>query len=593
MPNRAQPEDVGIGRLFESVRDALIVAESGTGRLVLWNPAATKIFRYSSSEALDLRVDALVPECLRARHRAGMERYHKTGHGPYVDSDLPLELPALRKGGEEIRVEMTLSPIGPLEDTATGGPLVLAVIRDVTERKRAEEEIRQLTEDLEKRVAERTKQLEAERARSEAVLRQMPSGVVIAEAPSGRILLSNESAQRIRRCPLPQTLRLEEYGGYDDEFRGFHPDGRPYRPEEWPLARSIRTAEVVVDEEIAVVRGDSSPGVILVGSSPIHDEAGHLVAGVAVFYDVTERRRAEEEVRKLNEELEERVKERTTQLEEKSLTLDTVLDNLTEGVLLVDMRGQVLFVNPAARTMLSMEGEKLPIKLADLRRGLEDRWASSDLPEAIALCIRKRECIEAMLNAGRSFVRVNLRPLPQFGDIRGGALVMMEDLSAERRLEANQQRFLANAAHELKTPLTAILGVAELLLEGDEPPEVRRRILGHIASEAERMRYLSETMLHLAQTGYDFREPAIRDEELGVVREAVERMKLLAEKGGIELLLEDRGARAYVDPERLEQALLIVLSNAIKYSNPGGRVWVSVEGATITVRDEADWDKGS
>ena len=71
-----------------------------------------------------------------------------------------------------------------------------------------------------------------------------------------------------------------------------------------------------------------------------------------------------------------------------------------------------------------------------------------------------------------------------------------------------------------------------------------------------------------------------------MVREAVERMKPLAEKGGIELLLEDRGDRAYVDPERLEQALLIVLSNPIKYSNPGGRVWVSVEGATITVRDE-------
>src|SRR5918912_296096 len=129
----------------------------------------------------------------------------------------------------------------------------------------------------------------------------MPSGVVIAEAPSGRILLSNERAQQIRRSPLPQALPLEEYGEYHGTFQGFHPDGRPYEPEDWPLARSIRTGEVVVDEEIAVIRADGSPGVILVSSSPIHDEAGRIVAGVAVFYDITERRRAEEKLTKLNE----------------------------------------------------------------------------------------------------------------------------------------------------------------------------------------------------------------------------------------------------------------------------------------------------
>src|ERR671932_1412080 len=134
MYNPTCPEHIGIGRLFESTRDAIIVAEAESGRILLWNPAATKIFGYSSSEALALQVDALVPEHLRARHHAGMERYRKTGQGPYIDSGVPLDLPALRKGGEEIRIEMTLNPIEPLEEyTATGGPLVLAIIRDVTE----------------------------------------------------------------------------------------------------------------------------------------------------------------------------------------------------------------------------------------------------------------------------------------------------------------------------------------------------------------------------------------------------------------------------------------------------------------------------
>src|SRR3712207_3507967 len=109
-----RPQDLGIGRLFEEVRDAVIVAEAATGRIVLWNRAATQIFGYSPAEAVELRVEALVPERLRARHREGLSRYRETGHGPYIDSARLLELPALRKGGEEISIEMSLSPIAPV-----------------------------------------------------------------------------------------------------------------------------------------------------------------------------------------------------------------------------------------------------------------------------------------------------------------------------------------------------------------------------------------------------------------------------------------------------------------------------------------------
>jgi PAS domain S-box-containing protein len=70
-----RPEELGFGELFGRIRDAAIVAESETQRIVLWNLAATNIFGYSASEALNLRVEALVPEPLKAHHRAGMTRY--------------------------------------------------------------------------------------------------------------------------------------------------------------------------------------------------------------------------------------------------------------------------------------------------------------------------------------------------------------------------------------------------------------------------------------------------------------------------------------------------------------------------------------
>jgi PAS domain S-box-containing protein len=132
-----RPEDLGFGRLFASVRDAVIVAEANSGRIVLWNPAAEKIFGYPLSEALGLDTDALVPERLKARHRAVMARYRDTGHGPYVDSHELLDLPALRKDGEEIRVEMSLTPVVPTEGAAAGHRFMLVVARDVTERKEA------------------------------------------------------------------------------------------------------------------------------------------------------------------------------------------------------------------------------------------------------------------------------------------------------------------------------------------------------------------------------------------------------------------------------------------------------------------------
>src|SRR3712207_8603481 len=101
---RMHPEDLGFGPLFERIRDAVIVADARTQRIVLWNPAAEKMFGYSTSEALELRVEALVPENLKDDHRAGIARYAETGHGPYIDSDRPLELPAVKKCGEQIRI---------------------------------------------------------------------------------------------------------------------------------------------------------------------------------------------------------------------------------------------------------------------------------------------------------------------------------------------------------------------------------------------------------------------------------------------------------------------------------------------------------
>jgi PAS domain-containing protein len=263
---------------------------------------------------------------------------------------------------------------------------------------------------LENRVAERTAELEAERARMEAVLRQMPSGVVIAEAPSERIVLSNEKAERIRRRPLPSYIGAEE--SYEHKVLSL--DGRPYGPREWPLTRSIRAGEEVSDEELVLVHDDGARSTVRVSSCPIRDHHGRIVAGVAVFYDVTEQKRAEEEIRQLNEELEERVEERTAQLEHERATLDAILHNLSEGVLAVEVGGGVVFANSATREMLGLGDGETPERVPH-------SWGDFDLARAVARCATEREPIAARVGDARAkLLQIRLIPLPEFGEGRGG-----------------------------------------------------------------------------------------------------------------------------------------------------------------------------
>lgn len=136
-------------------------------------------------------------------------------------------------------------------------------------------------------------ELDDTRVRFEAVVRQLPVGVVVAEAPSGQLVLANERVEQIWGRSLMPGATI---GQYFEGFQGFHPDGRPYALHEWPMARAMDRGEVVQSEEIAFVRGDGTRGIVQVSAAPIRDREDRLAAGVVVFHDVTAHRRREEEL---------------------------------------------------------------------------------------------------------------------------------------------------------------------------------------------------------------------------------------------------------------------------------------------------------
>jgi PAS domain S-box-containing protein len=124
----------------------------------------------------------------------------------------------------------------------------------------------------------------------QALLLQLPAGVVVAEAPSGRIVAANAGAERIWHGGMPKPDSVREYSRH---FTGYGPNGRPYGSDEWPLARAVLHGEVVTGEEIEFRLPSGARRVLEVSAAPARDESGEIRAAIAIFHDVTEQRQEE------------------------------------------------------------------------------------------------------------------------------------------------------------------------------------------------------------------------------------------------------------------------------------------------------------
>jgi PAS domain S-box-containing protein len=289
------------------------------------------------------------------------------------------------------------------------------------------EELQQGIEEL----ATLTERLETQGKFLEAVLEQMPGGVIIAAAPSGRLILGNRQVEEIWRHPCLAAADIRECC----RFQGFHADGRPYQPEEWPLARSINHGEVVSDEEIFIIRGDGSPGVISVSSAPIRNREGCIIAGVATSFDITTRNRAEAALR------------------ESEARFRAIFARAPIGIVLTDVSGRLLAVNRALEKMLGYQAEELT------HRSFEEITHPEDLGKNLKL-------FKEMLAGKRTGYRLEKRYLHKDGHVvwanlavsmGGGAdgspqfcIGMVEDITARKTAEEALQRARAELEKRVK-----------------------------------------------------------------------------------------------------------------------------------------------
>ena len=452
--------DLGIGRLFENIRDAVIVADANTGRIVLWNPAAEEIFGYSAAEALGMSVVDLVPDYPRAHHQGGMAGYRDTGHRSYIDSDTVLDLPAVHKNGEEICVELTLSLIEPVREAAAKGRFVLTIVRDATDRKRAEKKLRE-SEERYRMVAQATNEtiwdsdLLADRqtwdGAFEAMFGYPPREETnrvwweerVHPEDRERVLLAIDEVLRgtgevwsdeyrfrrvdgtyatvvdrayvvrdVRGEPVrvigsmmdvTERRRAEEatrnseaelralLAAMSDVILVLDIEGRYlkiaptnpfllYKPSDELVGKTLH--EVMPEEQADVFLGHIRRA--LETQHPVDTEYSLRIGGEEVWFagtvspmqedsviyvarDISERKRAEEEVRRLNKDLEDRVAERTAQLQSTLVELReseeryrAVIEQSAEGLYLLDANTKrVIETNPSLQRMLGYSGEEL------------------------------------------------------------------------------------------------------------------------------------------------------------------------------------------------------------------------------------------
>ena len=256
----------------------------------------------------------------------------------------------------------------------------------------------------------------------------------------------------------------------------------------------------------------------------------------------------------------------------------TLIETMTEGVLAADARGAIVTLNGAARRLLGYgAGDHLPA-LAELFH----EKAARDLVQTV---LDGGEAEPRELERGARALLVTGRALPN-----GGVLLVIRDVTELRRLEAVRRDFVANVSHELKTPLTSIIGYAETLTTEDAGKDAER--FAHtILNNARRMQELVDDLLDLSRIESGRWQPTLaRVDVAGVVGEAWAEFLDRARARRIKITVAASVARhVKADPDALRQILTNLFDNALRHTPPGGRITVTAEasagGVTIAVAD--------
>ena len=276
----------------------------------------------------------------------------------------------------------------------------------------------------------------------------------------------------------------------------------------------------------------------------------------------------------------EQLDQRFAELRRERAETAELVEAMADAVIAADASGAILTCNAAARRLLRLgSSEALP--------PLTELFHEKAAREIVRTVRDGHDVDEQPIQLGDRELLVTGRSLPD-----GGSLMVLQDVSQLRRLEAVRRDFVANVSHELKTPLTAIAGYAETLTAETDPTSHSGKFSATILTHARRMQRLVEDLLDLSriESGVWRPEPAVLDVE-GEVREAWAPFAETAAGAQVSLVVAPApdATNLAADPEALRQILTNLLSNSLRHTPAGGTVRVSTEltadGTALAVAD--------
>ncbi|MBR4724051.1 MAG: HAMP domain-containing protein [Clostridia bacterium] len=267
--------------------------------------------------------------------------------------------------------------------------------------------------------------------------------------------------------------------------------------------------------------------------------------------------------------------------------VETILQNMTDGILAFNLSGKLIHINPEAKRLIGRTFYD------DLQFDTFFKEIGADISMGNIIYINDDKKTEREAVIGGRVIRFTFAPFNLENKI-SGIIVVVHDITNQQKLENARREFVANVSHELRTPLTTVKSYAETLMDMDiDDKETQNRFLDTIAGEADRMTRIVKDLLTLSRLdeGQYQLKPFERVNLSQLVSEIVEKMFFAAKEKHQDITLSAKKTPVYVmtDRDKLEQVIINIISNAVKYTPENGKIEVSCEkiykDAYIKVRD--------
>lgn len=266
------------------------------------------------------------------------------------------------------------------------------------------------------------------------------------------------------------------------------------------------------------------------------------------------------------------LKEQLNEVSTKKNQIETILRHMTDGIVAFNMNNEIILINPEAKKLLSIRPEDATFEDIFNKFNLDinmekiiylENWTSS----------------EQRIQVEDKYINIYFAPFKNQDDRPDGVIAVVQDITEHVKLDNMRKEFVADVSHELKTPITSIMGYADTLLEGEYDKETQEKFLNVIATEARRMAKLVTDLLTLSRYDSNRKRTEKTAFDLGdLVKKCQDKLAIEIKKKNhkVNCFVTADVPPVYADKDDIERVVLNILTNSIKYTKDGGEIKIYV-----------------